>query len=143
MEPVQSSARLTFWEAASIIIGHGIGAGILSVPYLASRNSWWDILWIAAVAYLINLLLHFMIAELSYNNGGAQFIRCFEKELFVGRIGKILTWIAFALLGFSTSSTSAASLPALPPPSLPGWVFRNWPPCSSSTSYPLLSSIWG
>ena len=102
MEPVQSSARLTFWEAASIIIGHGIGAGILSVPYLASRNSWWDILWIAAVAYLINLLLHFMIAELSYNNGGAQFIRCFEKELFVGRIGKILTWIAFALLGFST-----------------------------------------
>ena len=50
MEPVQSSARLTFWEAASIIIGHGIGAGILSVPYLASRNSWWDILWIAAVA---------------------------------------------------------------------------------------------
>ena len=102
MEPVQSSARLTFWEAASIIIGHGIGAGILSVPYLASRNSWWDILWIAAVAYLINLLLHFMIAELSYNNGGAQFIRCFEKEVFVGRIGKILTWIAFALLGFST-----------------------------------------
>lgn len=102
MEPVQSSARLTFWEAASIIIGHGIGAGILSVPYLASRNSWWDILWIAAVAYLINLLLHFMIAELSYNNGGAQFIRCFEKELFVGRLGKILTWIAFALLGFST-----------------------------------------
>ena len=102
MEPVQSSARLTFWEAASIIIGHGIGAGILSVPYLASRNSWWDILWIAAVAYLINLLLHFMIAELSYNNGSAQFIRCFEKELFVGRIGKILTWIAFALLGFST-----------------------------------------
>lgn len=102
MEPVQSSARLTFWEAASIIIGHGIGAGILSVPYLASRNSWWDILWIAAAAYLINLLLHFMIAELSYNNGGAQFIRCFEKELFVGRIGKILTWIAFALLGFST-----------------------------------------
>lgn len=102
MEPVQSSARLTFWEAASIIIGHGIGAGILAVPYLASRNSWWDILWIAAAAYLINLLLHFMIAELSYNNGGAQFIRCFEKELFVGRIGKILTWIAFALLGFST-----------------------------------------
>lgn len=102
MEPIQSASRLTFWEAASIIIGHGIGAGILSVPYLASRNSWWDILWLAAIAYLINLLLHFMIAELSYNNGGAQFIRCFEKELFVGRVGKLLTWIAFALLGFST-----------------------------------------
>lgn len=102
MESVTPSSRLTFWEAASIIIGHGIGAGILSVPYLASRNSWWDMLWIAAAAYLINLLLHFMIAELSYNNGGAQFIRCFEQELFVGKIGKLLTWVAFALLGFST-----------------------------------------
>ena len=102
MESVTPSSRLTFWEAASIIIGHGIGAGILSVPYLASRNSWWDMLWIAAAAYLINLLLHFMIAELSYNNGGAQFIRCFERELFVGKIGKLLTWVAFALLGFST-----------------------------------------
>ena len=102
MESVTPSSRLTFWEAASIIIGHGIGAGILSVPYLASRNSWWDMLWIAAAADLINLLLHFMIAELSYNNGGAQFIRCFERELFVGKIGKLLTWVAFALLGFST-----------------------------------------
>lgn len=102
MESVTPSSRLTFWEASSIIIGHGIGAGILSVPYLASRSCWWDILWIAAAAYLINLLLHFMIAELSYNNGGAQFIRCFERELFVGKIGKLLTWVAFALLGFST-----------------------------------------
>ena len=102
MESATPSSRLTFWEASSIIIGHGIGAGILSVPYLASRSCWWDILWIAAIAYLINLLLHFMIAELSYNNGGAQFIRCFEQELFVGKIGKLLTWVAFALLGFST-----------------------------------------
>ena len=102
MESITPSSRLTFWEASSIIIGHGIGAGILSVPYLASRSCWWDILWIAAAAYLINLLLHFMIAELSYNNGGAQFIRCFERELFVGKIGKLLTWVAFALLGFST-----------------------------------------
>ena len=98
METSNASSRLTFWEASSIIIGHGIGAGILSVPYLASRSCWWDILWIAAAAYLVNLLLHFMIAELSYNNGGAQFIRCFERELFVGKIGKLLTWVAFALL---------------------------------------------
>ena len=34
---------LSFPEAASIIVGHGIGAGILSVPYLASRNSIRDI----------------------------------------------------------------------------------------------------
>lgn len=53
------------------------------------------------MVYGINLVMHFMIAELSYNNGGAQFIKCFEKELFVGRMKKAATWFAFGLLGFS------------------------------------------
>ena len=35
---IKSEAKLTFVEAASIIIGHGVGAGILSVPFIASRN---------------------------------------------------------------------------------------------------------
>ena len=35
---IKSEANLTFVEAASIIIGHGVGAGILSVPFIASRN---------------------------------------------------------------------------------------------------------
>ena len=97
----QSGVSLTFLEATSIIVGHGVGAGILSVPYLAPRNSWTDLIWIVAVVYGMNLLLHYMIAELSYNNGGAQFIKCFENELFTGRLKWILTWLAFGLLGFS------------------------------------------
>ncbi len=101
MKTIKSEARLTFAEATSLIVGHGVGAGILSVPYLASRNNWYDMVWIVVVVYLCNLLLHFMIAELSYNNGGAQFIKCFENELFVGRLKTIFTWAAFALLGFS------------------------------------------
>jgi len=101
MKQIQSEARLTFGEATSIIVGHGVGAGILSIPYLASRNSLWDLVWILALAYGVNLLLHFMIAELSYNNGGAQFIKCFESELFTGRLKMVFTWLAFALLGFS------------------------------------------
>ncbi len=98
---MKSEARLTFFESTSIIVGHGVGSGILSVPFLASRNDWKDMLWIVAVAYFINLIMHFMIAELSYNNGGAQFIKCFERELFVGRFKKIATWLAFGLLGLS------------------------------------------
>ena len=101
MGGMKSEAKLTFGEATSLIVGHGVGSGILSVPYLASRNSWFDLIWVVAAVYGINLLLHFMIAELSYHNGGAQFIKCFENELFVGRLKKILTWGAFALLGFS------------------------------------------
>ena len=98
---IQSESRLTFLEATSIIVGHGVGAGILAVPYLASRAPWWDFFWILAVAYAINLLLHLMIAELSLNNNGAQFVKCFENELFTGRFKKIATWIVFGFLAFS------------------------------------------
>ena len=98
---IQSESRLTFMEATSIIVGHGVGAGILAVPYLASRAPWWDFLWILAVAYAVNLLLHLMIAELSLNNNGAQFVKCFENELFTGRFKKVATWIVFGFLAFS------------------------------------------
>lgn len=101
MKEIRSESKLTFFEVTSIIVGHGVGSGILSVPFLASRNRWYDILWIILLVYGINLVMHFMIAELSYNNGGAQFIKCFEKELFVGRMKKAATWFAFGLLGFS------------------------------------------
>lgn len=101
MAEVHGESKLTFLESTSIIIGHGVGSGILSVPFLASRNNWHDIIWIAAVAYCMNLLLHFMIAELSLNNNGAQFIKCFENELFVGKLKMACTWLAFGLLGFS------------------------------------------
>lgn len=98
---ITSESRLTFMEASSIIVGHGVGSGILAVPFLASRNRWQDFLWIVLAAYLINLVLHFMIAELSYNNNGAQFIKCFEKELFTGKLKNLAAWIAFGFLGFS------------------------------------------
>lgn len=100
-EEIESEAKLSFLECTSIIVGHGVGSGILAVPYLASRNNWWDFLWIVAVVYFINLIMHLMIAELSLNNRGAQFVKCFENELFTGKGKKIATWIAFAFLGFS------------------------------------------
>lgn len=101
MSEITSESRLTFMEATSIIVGHGVGSGILAVPFLASRNRWQDFVWIVLLAYFINLIMHFMIAELSYNNNGAQFIKCFEKELFTGKLKTLATWIAFGFLGFS------------------------------------------
>ena len=100
-QEIQSESRHTFMEATSIIVGHGVGAGILAVPYLASRAPWWDFLWILSLAYAVNLLLHLMIAELSLNNKGAQFVKCFENELFTGRFKKVATWIVFGFLAFS------------------------------------------
>ncbi len=101
MNEIKSEARLSMTEAIGIITGHGVGSGILAVPFLASRNSWQSFVLIIVLAYAINLLLHTMIAELSLNNGGAQFIKCFENELFKGKLKMIATWTAFALLGLS------------------------------------------
>ncbi len=73
MAKVHGESKLTFLESTVLSYGHHMGYGIISVPFLASRNNWHDIIWIAALAYCMNLLLHFMIAELSLNNNGAQF----------------------------------------------------------------------
>ena len=104
------SGRLSFWEAASIIIGHGVGAGILTVPYLAAHNSVRELLLILGFCYLFNLLLHLIIAELSYNNDGAQFISCFDREMFAGPLKTVFTWAAFALLGLSVLFNVSAFL---------------------------------
>ena len=42
MAKVHGESKLTFLESTSIIIGHGVGSGILSVPFLASRNNYLD-----------------------------------------------------------------------------------------------------
>ena len=120
MKEIKGESQLTFFEATSIIVGHGVGSGILSVPYLAAHNSLREILLIVAFCYLFNVVLHLIIAELSYNNNGAQFISCFEKELFAGKIKKIMTWTAFITLGLSVIFNVSAFLTGA------AAVFRSW-----------------
>ena len=138
MNKVKSEASLTFWEGAGIIVGHGVGSGVLAVPYLASRNSWQSFVLIIVVAYLVNLILHYMIAELSLNNGGGQFITIFENELFKGKIGKYLSWGAFAIMGFSVLVNIAGFI------SGGGAVFSSWfglPVWASQLLYFIICSL--
>lgn len=107
---MKMKTQLSFLEAASIIVGHGVGAGILAVPYYASRNSLREILLLLAVCYFFNLLLHLLIAELSLNNEGAQFVTCFDRELFSGKLKMLFTWAAFALLALSVVVNVSAFL---------------------------------
>lgn len=110
MAKIKGESELTFFEASSIIVGHGVGAGILSVPYLASHNSFREMIWILLLGYAVALILHYIIAELSYNNDGAQFVKCFDNELFTGKIKQIFTAVAFALLGLSVMVNVSAFL---------------------------------
>lgn len=117
---VQSEARFSYFESIGVIVGHGVGAGILSVPYLASRNPWWVVLLILLGAFAVNVLLHLMVAELSYRHGGAQFVQCLQKTIFKGKVGKVFTWIAFALLGLSVILNCCSYITGV------ATVFYNW-----------------
>ena len=98
---MNSEAQLTTFEAISMIVGNSIGTGIIAVPYLAVRNSMWDGVWMVAFAYIVNVILHLIIAELSYNNGGVQLVKSFEGELFHGKMKKIFSWIMFVVYGLA------------------------------------------
>ena len=120
MKQITGESKLTFFEATSIIVGHGVGSGILSVPFLAAHNSFREVLLILGFCYLFNVVLHLIIAELSYNNQGAQFISCLDSELFSGKIKKFLTWLAFGTLGLSVIFNVSAFLTGA------AAVFRSW-----------------
>lgn len=98
---MKSEAKLTTFEAISMIVGNSIGTGIIAVPYLATKNSLLDVVWMVALAYAVNVILHLIIAELSYNNGGVQLVKSFEGELFRGIAKKIFSWIVFVVYGLA------------------------------------------
>ncbi len=98
---IKSEAKLTTFEAICMIVGNSIGTGIIAVPYLATKNSTLDVVWMVALAYLINVILHLIIAELSYNNGGAQLVKSFEGELFHGTAKKVFSWVVFVVYGLA------------------------------------------
>ena len=98
---IKSEARLTTFEAISMIVGNSIGTGIIAVPYLATKNSMLDVIWMVVIAYIVNVILHLIIAELSYNNGGVQLVKSFEGELFHGVAKKIFSWGVFVVYGLA------------------------------------------
>ncbi|MGH4124759.1 MAG: aromatic amino acid transport family protein [Clostridium sp.] len=98
---IQSEANFTLFEAISMIVGNSIGTGIIAVPYLATKNSLKSVVWMVILAYFINVILHLIIAELSYNNGGVQLVKSFEGELFNGKAKKIFSWTMFTVYGLA------------------------------------------
>ena len=42
---IKTEAHLTTFEAISMIVGNSIGTGIIAAPYLATKNSMLDVVW--------------------------------------------------------------------------------------------------
>ena len=53
------------------------------------------------ITYCVNVILHLIIAELSYNNGGVQLVKSFEGELFHGTMKQIFSWGVFIVYGLA------------------------------------------
>ena len=101
--------KLTTWEAACIITGYGIGAGVLSMPYLAEKNGFLVAMIILTVAFIASYVLHMMIADLALKSGnGAQVISCLSKFLFRGKFKKALEITFFVLMGLILITNLAA-----------------------------------
>ena len=98
---IKTEAHLTTFEAISMIVGNSIGTGIIAAPYLATKNSMLDVVWMVLIAYCVNVILHLIIAELSYNNGGVQLVKSFEGELFHGKMKQIFSWGVFIVYGLA------------------------------------------
>ena len=101
--------NLTTWESACIITGYGVGAGVLSMPYLAEKNGFITATLILIAAFAASFVLHLMIADLALKAGpGEQIISCLSRFLFRGKLKKFLELLFFVLMGLILITNLAA-----------------------------------
>ncbi|MGE5409041.1 MAG: aromatic amino acid transport family protein, partial [Syntrophothermus sp.] len=101
--------RLSFWQATFLMVGAGVGAGIMAVPYLAERAGLPAMLAILLVALAANWLIHLMLAEICFRTGRElQVIELMGLYVFRGRAGVALLWVVFALLTVAFIANLAA-----------------------------------
>ena len=60
-------AIMTF--LASLMVGAGVGAGIMAVPWLAARVGLLGLLVILPIAWAASALVHLMLAEVAFRTG--------------------------------------------------------------------------
>ena len=135
---IKSDAKIPSFEAISMIVGNSIGTGIIAVPYLATKNSMLDVIWMVAIAYIVNVILHLIIAELSYNNGGVQLVKSFEGELFHGVMKKIFSWVVFVVYGLAIMTGVSGNING------GAQIFTNWfgiPLWSAQVIYYIIAGI--
>ena len=99
---MQAKKQLTFFEAASIVTGFGIGGGIMAVPYLASLTGVLPFLITLIISFFFSVLIHLMIAEMAMrDSSSSQLVESFGKYLFRGRGAIFFTWFFFVMIVFA------------------------------------------
>lgn len=101
--------RFSFWEATSLMVGAGVGAGIMAVPSLAERVGLVGLALILPVAWAASALVHLMLAEVLFRTGrDLQVVELMRLYVFRGRAGHWILWAVFALLSVAFLANLAA-----------------------------------
>ncbi len=101
--------RLTQWEATSLMVGAGVGAGIMAVPFLTERVGFLGLALILPVAWAASTLIHLMLAEVLFRTGrDMQIVELMRLYVLNGRVGQWLLWSVFALLSIAFLANLAA-----------------------------------
>jgi amino acid permease len=104
-----TSHRITRWEATSLMVGAGVGAGIMAVPYLADRVGLVGLAVILPVAWAASALIHLMLAEVLFRTGrDLQIVELMQLYVLRGRVGRWILWMVFALLSIAFLANLAA-----------------------------------
>jgi len=100
---------LTRREAYSLMVGAGVGAGIMAVPFLAEHVGLLGLIIILPVAWAASSLIHLMLAEVLFRTGrDLQIVELMHLYLLRGRIGRWLLWAIFAFLSVAFLANLAA-----------------------------------
>lgn len=100
---------LSRWEAISLMVGAGVGAGIMAVPYLTERVGLVGLAFILPLAWAASSLIHLMLAEVLFRTGrDLQIVELMQIYVLRGRIGRWLLWLVFALLSIAFLANLAA-----------------------------------
>src|SRR5512139_3626563 len=100
---------LTRWEATSLMVGAGVGAGIMAVPYLTERVGFAGLALILPIAWAASSLIHLMLAEVLFRTGrDLQIVELMRLYVLRGRVGQWLLWAVFALLSVAFLANLAA-----------------------------------
>ena len=101
--------RLTQWEATSLMVGAGVGAGIMAVPFLTVRVGLIGLAIILPVAWAASSLIHLMLAEVLFRTGrDLQIVELMRIYVLRGRIGRWLLWTVFVFLSIAFLANLAA-----------------------------------
>jgi amino acid permease len=101
--------RLSPLEATSLMVGAGVGAGIMAIPWLVARTGLLELAVVLVAAYGATCLVHLLLAEVCIRTGeDLQLVELVRLYLLRDRRWIWVVWLAFVLLALAFLAALAA-----------------------------------